>query len=147
MADLDAITTPLTAALAALTADGRPADAVYLWDPDWNQPPYPRCWYVNVGEREIERHTGRYRESITFICIYGVGDAGSHRSARRVEAAAMMQAAIVAFNSPAAMVLGDGAIVAAVDPVKTAGGWEMNGSVWVASQINLTVSRWVRYSE
>ena len=147
MAALVDITTPLTAALAALTVDGQSPRAAYLWDPDWGSAAHDRCWYVNVGEREIERHIGRYREAITFNCVYVAGDAASGRRLRLDDAAAMAQAAVEHFNSPAGLTLGSGLLVSGVAAASTGGGIDAGSTTLIASQLNLTVSRWVRYSE
>ena len=147
MADLDSIATPLTATLAALEVNGERAAAVHLWNVDRNATLKRRTWLVTVGDREIERHTGRYREAVKFVCTYAVGNKREHLTARRAEAAAMQQAAIVAFNSPGGMVLGDGNLVSSVEPITTAGELDTTDGGWVASLLEVQVTRWVRYSE
>ena len=147
MADLDAITTPLTALLAALEVDGERATAVHLWNVDRNATLKRRTWLVTVGEWEIERYTGRYRRAVKFVCVYAVGSKREHLQARRAEAAAMAQAAVEAFNSQAGMVLGDGNLVSLVEPITTAGELDTTDGGWVASMIEVQVTSHIRYSE
>ena len=148
MADLADMATPLTAKLAALTAGGVQPNGAHLWNVPRDEVVEERSWLVTVGERAIERHTGRYRESVEFHCVYAAGSLVEGGLEVREEAAAMLQAAIVEFNTTGGMTLGrDDLVVSGVSPVTTGGVLEFGSDSWAASELRLTVTRWVRYSE
>ena len=148
MADLADITTPLTAALAALTAGGVQPTGAHLWNVPRDEVVEERSWLVTVGERAIERQTGRYREAIEFHCVYAAASLVEGGLEVRDEAAAMLQAAVVYFNSPAGMTLGRAdLLVSAVSPTTTGGVLELGRDNWAASELRLTVTRWILYSE
>ena len=143
MADIDDILTPLKARLLALRAGAVAPKAAYIHNTERSNTVKEHCWYVTVGDREIERHIGRYKERTTLVCTYAVGDMTKNAVGKRQEAAEMMQSAIVDFNTK--LVLADGILVSEIDPVTTAGVLDLEDASWAASQLNLTATRWVEY--
>ena len=145
MADLDDYLVPLAALLASLTVNGAAAAAVHTFEIDQGQTYTPNTWRIEGGAREVERHVGRYRESITARCVYLAGDTARQQQAHLRHAAAMLQAAVVALNSPSNMVLADGLLISDVNPVTTAGIVDAGSVKLAASVLEITATRWVRY--
>ena len=147
MADINDMLTPLVARLSGLTVDGH-TPKVFLWNVDRGDVMEEQSWYVTVGAHDIGEGgavtLGRYQESVTAECVYAVGPTTGGVQEQRREEAAMLQAAIEDFNS--ALVLASGIVISEIAPVTTAGTLQLSESkVWIASSVDVRMTRWVRY--
>lgn len=150
MASLDDFLTPLAEVLASVAPAGGPAaDAVFTFGIADSQSLKANTWTITVPTdgRVVERHTGRYREAITARCQFVAGDVARNRKPALERAAAMLQAAVVALNSPSNLVLAAGLLVSDVNPLSTAGSVEFDGATLAVSDLEITATRWVLYGD
>ena len=149
MADLTDILTPLAERLRNLTVDGQAAKGVYIHNADESDVVRADSWYITVGAQEVGSTVGdaefynrvRWREVVTFVCVYAVESTAAHARTRRARATAMQDAAKTNFVTR--RILADGVLISEVNPVVTGGVLQLGESEWAASRIEIVTSRWV----
>ena len=150
MAALELITGPLEAALRGLTdARGRAPAGAHVWGHDADEVVKERHWYIwprgedgEVGSTVGgENATGRYREVNVFILTYAVADTTGGTTKLKAEASDMLQAAKDHFARTRNA--GDGNVITSIQVIAQGGVLDLDGPLWAASQLELTVTRWV----